>query len=161
MYWKYCLYFYCSKTLDMMCSLCWVWVTNIYLQFNEEYWEISMSLCHFLQYFHNRSVHWSLSDKKSPQVSRALLNIKYFTCSQQCWCLILPLISCSFCPLSESLQTIPRVPTMIGITVTFMFHSDFNSLARIKYWSIVSFSFIFHLTASYFILFILFFCKLG
>ena len=41
-----------------------------------------------------------------------------------------------FC--TNPLVTVPRVPITIGITVTFMFHSFFNSLARSRYFHFLS-----------------------
>ena len=51
------------------------------------------------------------------------------------------LISTSSSPSINPLVTVPRVPITIGITVIFMFHSFFNSLARSKYLSFFLFSF--------------------
>ena len=39
-----------------------------------------------------------------------------------------PLISKSSSPSTNNLVTVPRAPITIGVTVTFMFHSFFNSL---------------------------------
>ena len=47
--------------------------------------------------------------------------------------MILPLIFNSTRLASKPLTTIPSAPTIIGITVTFMFYSFFDSLARFKY----------------------------
>ena len=65
--------------------------------------------------------HWSLSDSKSPQVSRTRLSI--------------------LAVLSNPLVTVPNAPITIGTIVTFMFHSFFNSLARSRYLSFFSLSF--------------------
>ena len=77
--------------------------------------------------------HWSLSDSKSPQVSRTLLSIladlnnglhspSYFQSSNL---FINPLV------------TVPSAPITIGITVTFIFHSIFsNSSARSRFLSL-------------------------
>ena len=43
-----------------------------------------------------------------------------------------PLISKSSSPCTNPLVTIPRAPITIGIIVTFMFHSFFNSLGKIQ-----------------------------
>ena len=56
---------------------------------------------------------------------------------------ILPLISNSSSLFSRPLRTVASTPTTIGITITFIFHSLFSSLARSKYLSIISVSFIF------------------
>ena len=44
-----------------------------------------------------------------------------------------PLISKSWCSCTNSLVFVPSAPITTGITVTFMFHSFFNSLARSRY----------------------------
>ena len=40
-------------------------------------------------------------------------------------------------PFNNPLVTVPKAPITIGIIVTFMFHSFFNSLARSRYLSIL------------------------
>ena len=47
-------------------------------------------------------------------------------------------------PFNNPLVTVPKAPITIGIIVTFMFHSFFNSQARSRYFSLFphSFSFI-------------------
>ena len=90
--------------------------------------------------------HRSLSDSKSLQVSRTLLSIladlnnavvrTVFTC---------PFISKSSSSCINLLVTVSRTPSIIGITVTFMFHSLFNSQAKSCYLSFFSFSFNFTL----------------
>ena len=49
-----------------------------------------------------------------------------------------PLISKSSSPFINSLVTVPRAPITIGIIVTFMSHSVFNSLAKSRYLSFFS-----------------------
>ena len=100
--------------------------------------------------------HWSLSDSKSPQVSRTLLNnVVVWMVSTH------PPTSKSSCPFNNPLVTVPSAPITIGIIVTYTFHSFFNSLARSKYLSFFSRSFSFILwsagTAKSTILHILFF----
>ena len=46
-------------------------------------------------------------------------------------------------PFNNPLVTVPKAPVTIGIIVTFMFHSFFNSLARLRYLSLFSHSFSF------------------
>ena len=71
------------------------------------------------------SFNWSLSDSKSPRVSRIHLSILAYLNNPTIWTfLILPVISSS----SRSLGIIPMAPTMIGITITFMFHRWFKSI---------------------------------
>ena len=67
----------------------------------------------------------------------------------------------SVSPFSNPLFTVPNAPITIGIIVTCMFHSFFNSLARSRYLSFFSRSFSFNLcsagTAKLTILQVLFF----
>ena len=87
--------------------------------------------------------HWSLSNSKSHQFSRTLLSLLSNTVVWMV--LILPLISnySSFFFINL-LRTIPSIPTSINITVTLIFHSLLVfSLARAKYLSVFSLSFIF------------------
>ena len=88
--------------------------------------------------------HRSLSDSKSPQVSRTLLSILadfnntkiriVFTC---------PLISKASSLFINPLGIIPNASTTISTTVAFMFHKSFSSLARFMYICFFSLSFIF------------------
>ena len=90
--------------------------------------------------------HWSLSDSKSPQVSRALLSILAILNNSVVWTVSTnPNISKSFSPCTNPLVTVLRAPITIGITITFLFHSLFNSLARLRYLSFFSLSFNFTL----------------
>ena len=94
--------------------------------------------------------HLSLSDSKSPQVSRTLLSILADLNHAVVWMLSTrPLTSKSSSPLSNLLVTVPKAPiTTIGIIVTCMFHGFFNSLIRsrifillytfIQFYSVVS-----------------------
>ena len=87
---------------------------------------------------------WSLSDSKSPQVSRALLSILAVLNNVVVWMVSTrPSTSKSSNPFSNSLVTVPNPPITIGIIVTCMFHSFFNSLARSRYLSLFSHSFSF------------------
>ena len=52
-----------------------------------------------------------------------------------------PSTSKSFSPFSNPLVTVPNAPITIGIIVTSMFHSFFNSLARSRHLSFFSHSF--------------------
>ena len=87
--------------------------------------------------------HWSLSDSKSPQVSRTRLSILAvlsnavvrIVCTR-------PPTSKSSRPFNNPLVTVPNALITIGTIVTFMFHSFFfNSLARSRYLSFFSLSF--------------------
>ena len=78
--------------------------------------------------------HWSLSDSKSPQVSRTLLSIQAVCHNVVVWMVSTrPLTSKSSNPFNNPLVTVPKAPITIGIIVTFMLHSFFNSLARSRY----------------------------
>ena len=88
--------------------------------------------------------HWSLSDSKSPQVSRTLLSILAVLNNAVVWLVSTrPQTSKSSSPFSNPLVTVPNGPITIGIIVTCMFHSFFNSLARSRYLSLFSHSFSF------------------
>ena len=106
--------------------------------------------------------HWSLSDNKSPQVSRTRLRILAVLSNAVVWIVSTrPPTSKSSRPFNNPLVFVPNVPITIGTIVTFMFHSFFNSLARSRYLSFFSLSFRFFLwsagTAKSTILQILFF----
>ena len=78
--------------------------------------------------------HWRLSDSKSPQVSRTLLSILAVFNNDVVWMISTrPPTSKSSRPFNNPLVTVPKAPITIGIIVTFMFHSFFNSLARSRY----------------------------
>ena len=86
--------------------------------------------------------HWSLSDSQSPQVSRTLLSIVADLNNAVVWIVSTrPVISKSSSPFTNPLVTVLRVPVTIGIIVTFMFHSFFNSLSWSRYLSFFSLSF--------------------
>ena len=85
--------------------------------------------------------YWSLSDSKSHQVSRTLLSILTDLNNAVVWMVSTrPLISKSSSPFINPFVTEPIAPIIIGIIVTFMFHSFFNSQARSRYLSFFSFS---------------------
>ena len=67
--------------------------------------------------------HWSLSDSKSPQVSRTRLSILPVLGNPIVW------IVSTHLPTSKSSRPFNN-PL---VTVSFMFHSFFNSLARSRY----------------------------
>ena len=88
--------------------------------------------------------HWSLSDSKSPQVSRTLLSILAVLRNAVIW-----IVSTraptpkSSRPFNNLLVIVTKAPITIGTIVTFMFPSFFNSLARSRYLSLFSHSFSF------------------
>ena len=107
-------------------------------------------------------LHWSLSDRKPSQVSRTLLSILAVLNNAVVRMVSTrPPTSKSSSPFNKPLVTVPKAPITIGIIVTFMFHSFFNSLARWRYVSFFSHSLSFILcsagTAKSTILKILFF----
>ena len=83
----------------------------------------------------------SLSDSKSPQISRTFLSILvdlHYAVVRMISSH--PLISKSSCSCTNPLVTIPRAPITIGFTVIFMFHSFFNSRSRYLYFISLSFN---------------------
>ena len=106
--------------------------------------------------------HWSLSDSKSPRVSRTRLRILAVLSNAVVWIVFTrPQTSKSSRLFNNSLVIVPNAPITIGTIVIFMFHSFFNSLAMSRYLSFFSLSFRFILwsaaTAKSTILQILFF----
>ena len=88
--------------------------------------------------------HWSLSDSKSPQVSRTRLRILAVLRNAVVWIVSTrPPIFKSSRSFNNPLVIVLKGPITIGTIVTFMFHSFFNSLARSRYLSFFSHSFIF------------------
>ena len=93
-------------------------------------------------------LHWSLSDSKSPQVSRTRLRILAALSNAVVWIVSTrPPISKSSRSFNNPLVIVPNAPITIGIIVTFMFHSFFNSQARSRYLSFFSISFRFILVS--------------
>ena len=85
--------------------------------------------------------HWSLSDSKSPPVSKTLLSILAVLKNVAVWMVSTrPPTSKSSSPFSNPLVTVPNAPVTMGIIITFMFHSFFNSLSRSRYSSFFSHS---------------------
>ena len=110
--------------------------------------------------------HWSLSDSKSPQVSRTRLRILAVLSNAIIWIVSTrPPTSKSSRPFNNPLLIVLKVPITIGTFVTFMFHSFFNSLGRSRYLSFFSHSFIFILwsagTAKLFFLLRVFYCSVS
>ena len=71
--------------------------------------------------------HRSLSDSKSPQVSRTLLGILSDLKNDMAWMVsIHPLISKLSSPFINPLVTVLNFPITSDITVTFMFHFFFS-----------------------------------
>ena len=75
----------------------------------------------------------SLSDSKSPHVSRTFLGMLVDLNYAVVWMVSTrPVISKSSSPCINSLVTVPRTIITIGIIVTFMFHSFFKFLSSIE-----------------------------
>ena len=76
--------------------------------------------------------HWSLSDRKSLQVSRVLLSILVNLYNPEVRRVSIrpPISKSSSFPLSKHLGTITSASIIIGITVILMFHGFLSSLAR-------------------------------
>ena len=71
--------------------------------------------------------HWSLSDSKSPQVSRTLLISLSVFSNVVVWMVSTRFpTSKSSSPFNNPLVTVPKAPITIGIIVTFIFHSFFQ-----------------------------------
>ena len=88
--------------------------------------------------------HWSLSDRKSPQLSTTLLSILVGLKNAVVWMVSTrPPTSKSSILFNNPLVTVPKAPITIGTIVTFMFHSFYNSQARSRYLAFFSNSFSF------------------
>ena len=88
--------------------------------------------------------HRSLSLLKSPYVSKTLFSIQTVFNNAVVW--MVPTRSPNFkssSPFNNTLVTVPKAPIPIGTIVTFIFHSFFNPLARLRYLSFFSHSFSF------------------
>ena len=85
-------------------------------------------------------------ESKSSQVFRTLLSILYDVNNAVVWMVSSrPLISKSSSPFTNPLVTVSSATITFGITVTFMFHSLFSSLASSWYVSLFLLSFSFTL----------------
>ena len=86
--------------------------------------------------------HWSLSDSKSPQLSRTLLSILAVLSNAVIWIVSThPPTSTSARPFNNTVVIVPKALITIGTVVTFMFSSFLNSLERSRYLSFFSHSF--------------------
>ena len=84
---------------------------------------------------------WSLSDRKSPQVSRTRLRILAVLSNSVIWIVsTCPPTSKSSRPFNNPLVIVPKALITIGTIVTFMFHGFFKFLARSRYLSFFSHS---------------------
>ena len=77
--------------------------------------------------------HKSLSDSKSTQVYRTIFNFLAVLNNAVVWMVSTrPLTFKSSSPFNNPLATVPKAPITIGIIVTFMSHSFFNSLVKVE-----------------------------
>ena len=77
--------------------------------------------------------HWSLSDSKSPQVSRTFLCILAVLNNAVVWMVSTPPpTSKSYSLFSNPLVIVPNAPITIGIIVTCMFHSFFQFPSKVE-----------------------------
>ena len=89
---------------------------------------VSLLLTESFSYQHKLIVFsWSLSNNRSPQVSRTHHSIPTDHNNTIVWVVFTPLIFKSFSPFTKLLVTVSRAPITISINITFMFHSFFNS----------------------------------
>ena len=91
---------------------------------------------YYYSFSHQRKLmvfHWSLSDSKSPQVSRTLLSILTVFTNAVVWMVstLLP-TSKSFRPFGNPLVTVPKAPIKIGVFVTFIFHFFFQFSGKVE-----------------------------
>ena len=75
---------------------------------------------------------WSLSDSKSPQLSRTFLSNLAVLNNSVVWMVSTrpPIKSSS--PFNDPLVTVTKAPITIGIIVTFMFHSFFQFPSKVE-----------------------------
>ena len=77
--------------------------------------------------------HWSLSDSKSPQVSRTLLSILAVLNNAVVWMVSSrPPTSKFSSPFINTLVTVSNAPITIGKIVTCMFHSFFQFPSKVE-----------------------------
>ena len=89
--------------------------------------------------------HWSLSDSKSPQVSRTLLSILAVLNNAVVWMVSTrPPTFKSSSPFSNPLVTVPNAPITIGIIFTCMFHSFFQFPSKVEIFILLFTFFLFY-----------------
>ena len=89
-------------------------------------------------------LHWSLSESKSPPVTRTLLSILADLNNAVVWMISdCPLIFNSSSPLTKPLGNVTSALIIIGITVTFMFHCFFLVFGKFQVLVSLSFRLIF------------------
>ena len=88
---------------------------------------------------------WSLSDSKSPQVSRTRLRILAVLSNAVVWIVSTRSLTSKSSRAFNPLVTMPNESNTFGTIVTLMFYSFFNTLARSRYLSFFSLFFRFTL----------------
>ena len=95
--------------------------------------------------------YWSLSDSKSPQVSRTRLSILAVLSNAVVWIVSTrPPISMSSRSFNNPLVIVPNAPITLGTIVTFMFHSFFFiSLLLLLLLLLLYFFWVFHTSVTW------------
>ena len=76
--------------------------------------------------------YWSLSDNKSPQLSKTLLSSIVYLNNVVVWMVSThALIFKSSSPCNNPLVTVQRTPITTGITITFQFNSFFKFSSKV------------------------------
>ena len=133
--WMYHVFFYFPSQVEVLIHL------FIYFQFysvvsRDSKFNLLLLLLLSLFEFFTSALADSLlvSNNKSPHVSRTFLSILAVLNNAVVWMVFTRLpTSKSSSPFNNPLVTAPIAPITIGIIVTWMFHSFFNSLARSRY----------------------------
>ena len=103
---------------------------------------IIITIIYSLEFLHQHWLmvfHWSLSDNKFPQSSSTLLSVLAVLNHAVVWMVsIRQPTSKSSSLFNNPLVIVPKAPIIIGVIVTFMFYSFFNSLAKSRYLSFFS-----------------------
>ena len=124
----------CFQDIYIVCQRC-LWGIIIIIISSSS---ISIIILLLDSFSHQRlliAFHRNLSDSKFPLVSRTLFSILADLNHTVAWMVSTrPIISKSSPPCINPLVTIPRAPIIIGNSITFIFRSFFNSLARLIYY---------------------------
>ena len=91
-----------------------------------DYYSFFLLLVSFSHQRYLIAFHWSLSDSKSPQVSRTLFSILADLINVVVkWVSTLPVISKSSSPCTNLFMILPSMPIIVSMSVIFMFCSLF------------------------------------
>ena len=114
-----------------------MWVISFLMAINTDYYYFS-----FESFFTPALADAFSLEFEWQQVFSTLLSILANLNNAVVWMVsICPIISKSSSPCANPLVTLPKTPITIGIIVTLMLHSFFNSLARSRYLALFSHSF--------------------